>query len=29
MISDLWAEARDAIGPEQDHSRAAEYWDRK
>ena len=29
MISGLWAEARDAIGPEQDHSRAAEYWDRK
>jgi len=29
MISDLWAQARDAIGPEQDHSRAAEYWDRK
>ncbi len=26
MISDLWAEARDAIGPEQDHSRAAEHW---
>jgi 3-hydroxyisobutyrate dehydrogenase len=29
MISDLWAEARDTIGPQQDHSRAAEYWDRK
>jgi 3-hydroxyisobutyrate dehydrogenase len=29
MISDLWSEARDAIGPEQDHSRAAEYWNRK
>ena len=29
LISDLWAEARDAIGPAQDHSRAAEYWDRK
>jgi 3-hydroxyisobutyrate dehydrogenase len=29
MISDLWAEARDGIGPGQDHSRAAEYWDRK
>jgi 3-hydroxyisobutyrate dehydrogenase len=28
-ISGLWAEARDAIGPAQDHSRAAEYWDRK
>jgi 3-hydroxyisobutyrate dehydrogenase len=29
MICDLWAEARDAIGPEQDHSRAAEHWDRR
>ena len=29
MISDLWEQARDAIGPEQDHSRAAEYWERK
>ena len=29
MISELWADARDSIGPEQDHSRAAEYWDRK
>jgi len=29
MICDLWAQARDSIGPEQDHSRAAEYWDRK
>ena len=28
-ISSLWDEARDAIGPAQDHSRAAEYWDRK
>jgi 3-hydroxyisobutyrate dehydrogenase len=28
MICDLWAQARDAIGPEQDHSRAAEHWDR-
>jgi 3-hydroxyisobutyrate dehydrogenase len=29
MISGMWAEARDAIGPGQDHSRAAEYWDQK
>jgi 3-hydroxyisobutyrate dehydrogenase len=29
LIRDLWAEARDAIGPEQDHSRAAAHWDRK
>jgi 3-hydroxyisobutyrate dehydrogenase len=29
MISGLWAEARDGMGPQQDHSRAAEYWDRK
>ena len=29
MICDLWAQARDAIGPEQDHSRAAEHWDRR
>jgi 3-hydroxyisobutyrate dehydrogenase len=29
MISGLWAQARDAIGPEQDHSRAADYWERK
>jgi 3-hydroxyisobutyrate dehydrogenase len=29
MICDLWAEARDAIGPEHDHSRAAEHWDRR
>jgi 3-hydroxyisobutyrate dehydrogenase len=29
MICDLWAQARDAIGPEQDHSRAAEYWNRE
>jgi 3-hydroxyisobutyrate dehydrogenase len=28
MISDLWAQASEAIGPQQDHSRAAEYWDR-
>jgi 3-hydroxyisobutyrate dehydrogenase len=29
LIGDLWAEARDAIGPEQDHTRASEYWNRK
>jgi 3-hydroxyisobutyrate dehydrogenase len=29
MVSDLWGQARDAIGPQQDHSRAAEHWDRK
>ena len=29
MISDLWAQATAAIGPQQDHSRAAKYWDRK
>jgi 3-hydroxyisobutyrate dehydrogenase len=29
MARDMWAEARDAVGPAQDHTRAAVYWDSK
>lgn len=29
LIRDLWAGARDAVGGDQDHSRAAEYWARR
>ena len=29
LISDLWGEARDAIGAEQDHSRAWTHWERR
>jgi 3-hydroxyisobutyrate dehydrogenase len=29
LTRDLYAEARDALGADQDHSRAAEAWDRK
>ena len=29
LTRDLYAEARDALGPDQDHSRAAIAWDRK
>ena len=28
LICDLWAGARDGLGPNCDHSRAAAYWDR-
>lgn len=28
LTRDLWAEARDAIGADQDHTRAAEAWER-
>ena len=29
LISDLWSEARDAVGGEQDHSRAWAHWERR
>jgi 3-hydroxyisobutyrate dehydrogenase len=29
MIRDLWASARDAIGPEKDHTRAAIPWEQR
>jgi 3-hydroxyisobutyrate dehydrogenase len=28
LICDMWAGARDGIGGDCDHSRAADYWDR-
>jgi 3-hydroxyisobutyrate dehydrogenase len=29
LISDLWSEARDALGAEQDHTKAATHWERR
>jgi 3-hydroxyisobutyrate dehydrogenase len=29
LTRDLWAQARDALGPDQDHTRAAQAWDRR
>jgi 3-hydroxyisobutyrate dehydrogenase len=29
LTRDLWAEARDALGAEQDHSRAAQAWEKR
>lgn len=29
LIKRMWAEARDALGGEQDHTRAATYWDKR
>jgi 3-hydroxyisobutyrate dehydrogenase len=29
LVRDLWAEARDALGGEQDHSRAWAHWERR
>jgi 3-hydroxyisobutyrate dehydrogenase len=29
LVSSLWSEARDALGGEQDHSRAWEHWEKK
>src|SRR5882672_3585417 len=29
LVSELWSEARDAVGGEQDHSRAWEHWEKK
>jgi 3-hydroxyisobutyrate dehydrogenase len=28
LVCEMWGEARDRIGPDCDHSRAAAYWDR-
>ena len=28
LICEMWGDARDKLGPEPDHSRAAAYWDR-
>jgi 3-hydroxyisobutyrate dehydrogenase len=29
LVSDLWGEARDAVGGEQDHTRAFAHWERR
>jgi 3-hydroxyisobutyrate dehydrogenase len=29
FVRDLWAEARDAIGADQDHTRAFAYWEKR
>lgn len=29
LIRDMWADARDAVGGEQDHTRAAPHWERR
>jgi 3-hydroxyisobutyrate dehydrogenase len=29
LVSALWSEARDALGPEQDHSRAWAHWEKR
>ena len=29
LISELWSEARDAVGGEQDHSRAWPHWEKR
>jgi hypothetical protein len=29
LVRDLWGEARDAVGAEQDHSRAWAHWERR
>lgn len=29
LVSDLWADARDALGGDQDHTRAATHWEKR